>query len=92
MEVRASHILVSKLEEADHVISELRLGKDFGEMARKFSACPSAKNGGDLGFFSEGQMVKEFEEAAFRLEPGQLAGPIRTHFGFHVIKLTEKRK
>lgn len=92
MEIRASHILVSKLEEADHIMLELRRGKDFSELARKFSSCPSGKNGGDLGFFSQGQMVKEFEEAAFALEPGQITGPVRTQFGFHIIKLLEKKQ
>ncbi len=91
MEIRASHILVSKLDEADHIMMELKRGKDFGELARKFSSCPSGKSGGDLGFFSKGQMVKEFEETAFSLEPGQVSGPVRTQFGFHIIKLLEKK-
>lgn len=90
-EIRASHILVSKLEEADHIVSELKSGKDFSELARKFSSCPSGRNGGDLGFFKRGQMVKEFEDAAFALEPGQVSAPVRTQFGFHIIKLTETR-
>jgi parvulin-like peptidyl-prolyl isomerase len=91
MEIRVSHILVSKFDEADHVLQELKLGKDFSELARKFSTCSSSKNGGDLGFFARGQMVKEFEDAAFSLEPGQMAGPVRTQFGIHIIKLIEKR-
>ncbi|MFH1448433.1 MAG: peptidylprolyl isomerase [Candidatus Micrarchaeota archaeon] len=90
-EIRASHILVSKLEEADHILNELKSGKDFAELARKFSSCPSNRNGGDLGFFKRGQMVKEFEDAAFALEPGQVSLPIRTQFGYHIIKLMETR-
>jgi peptidyl-prolyl cis-trans isomerase C len=57
MEIKASHILVSKLDEADHVINELKKGRDFTELARKFSSCPSSRNGGDLGFFSRGQTL-----------------------------------
>ena len=91
MEIRVSHILVSKFDEADHVLRELKAGKDFEELAKKFSSCPSWKNGGDLGFFSRGQMVKEFEDAAFNLEPGQISGPVRTQFGIHIIKLLEKK-
>ncbi len=90
-EIRVSHILVSKFDEADHILKELKAGKEFEELAKKFSSCPSWKNGGDLGFFSRGQMVKEFEEAAFQLEPGQTSGPVRTHFGIHIIKMLEKK-
>lgn len=89
--VKASHILVSSLEEANKVISELKDGKDFGELARRYSKCPSGKEGGDLGFFSKGQMVKEFEDAAFSLEVGAVSGPVKTQFGYHVIKVTGKR-
>jgi peptidyl-prolyl cis-trans isomerase C len=91
MMVKASHILVSSLEEANKVISELKDGKDFGELARRYSKCPSGKEGGDLGFFSKGQMVKEFEDAAFSLEVGAVSGPVKTQFGYHVIKVTGKR-
>ncbi|MFH1470738.1 MAG: peptidylprolyl isomerase [Candidatus Micrarchaeota archaeon] len=91
MEIRASHILVSKIDEADHIMRELKTGKDFSELARKFSSCPSSKNGGDLGFFSRGQMVKEFEDAAFTLEVGQFSNPVRTQFGFHIIKVCERK-
>ncbi|MFH0817418.1 MAG: peptidylprolyl isomerase [Candidatus Micrarchaeota archaeon] len=92
MEIRVSHILVSKFDEADHVLKELKSGKEFEELAKKFSSCPSWKNGGDLGFFSKGQMVKEFEDAAFSLAQGQVSGPVRTQFGIHIIKLLEKRE
>ena len=92
MMVKASHILVSSLEEANKVISELKNGKEFGELARKYSSCPSGKQGGDLGFFSKGQMVKEFEDAAFSLEVGSVSGPVKTQFGYHIIKVTEKKQ
>ncbi len=91
MMVKASHILVSSLEEANKVVSELKDGKDFGELAKKYSKCPSGKQGGDLGFFSKGQMVKEFEDAAFSLEVGSVSGPVKTQFGYHIIKVTGKR-
>lgn len=92
MMVKASHILVSSLEEANKVISELKNGKEFGELARKYSICPSGKQGGDLGFFSKGQMVKEFEDATFSLEVGGVSGPVKTQFGYHIIKVTEKKQ
>lgn len=91
MMVKASHILVPSLEEANKVVSELKDGRDFGELARRYSKCPSGKQGGDLGFFSKGQMVKEFEDAAFSLEVGAVSGPVKTQFGYHVIKVTEKK-
>ena len=91
MQVKASHILVSTLDEAKHVLSELKAGKEFSELARKHSSCPSGKNCGDLGFFGKGQMVKEFEEAAFKLKPGEVSAPVKTQFGYHIIKVTEKR-
>ena len=91
MMVRASHILVSSLEEANKVISELKNGKEFGELAREHSICPSGKQNGDLGFFSKGQMVKEFEDVAFSLEVGAVSVPVKTQFGYHIIKVTEKR-
>jgi peptidyl-prolyl cis-trans isomerase C len=91
MQVRASHILVSSEDEAKFILSELKTGKDFGELARKYSSCPSGKSGGDLGFFSKGQMVKEFEDAAFSMKPGAVSQPVRTQFGYHIIKVTETK-
>ncbi len=88
--IRASHILVSKLSEADDILLKLRGGADFFVMAKKYSSCPSKKRGGDLGFFSKGMMVKEFEKAAFNSEIGQLVGPVKTQFGYHIIKRTAK--
>ena len=63
-------------------------GEDFAAVAKRFSGCPSGKNGGDLGWFGKGQMVPEFEAAAFAAEKGAVIGPVKTQFGYHVIKVT----
>ncbi|GAB4306253.1 MAG: hypothetical protein Kow0069_02820 [Promethearchaeota archaeon] len=86
--VRASHVLVAKLSQAQKVLEELEAGADFGALAKQYSTCPSKKRGGDLGFFSRGQMVPEFERAAFALKVGEVSGPVKTKFGYHVIKRT----
>ncbi|HIH22687.1 TPA: peptidylprolyl isomerase [Candidatus Micrarchaeota archaeon] len=91
MQVKASHILVSSLNEANSVLSELHGGKSFEELAKKYSSCPSGRDGGNLGFFGKGQMVGEFETAAFSLDIGQVSGPIKTQFGYHLIKVTGKK-
>lgn len=91
MQVRASHILVSSADEAERILREIGTGKSFEEMARKYSSCPSGANGGDLGFFSKGQMVKEFETAAFSSPVGKVSGPVKTEFGYHLIKVTGKK-
>ncbi len=91
MQVKASHILVPSMEEAERILREISSGKSFEEMARKHSSCPSGANGGDLGFFSKGQMVKEFEDAAFSLPTGKVSAPVKTEFGYHLIKVTEKK-
>jgi peptidyl-prolyl cis-trans isomerase C len=86
--VRASHILVEKQSQALKVLEELKAGADFKTLARKYSTCPSGKNGGDLGQFGRGQMVREFEQAAFALKTGQISDPVKTQFGYHIIKRT----
>ena len=86
--IRASHILVEKQSQALRIVEELTSGKDFKELARKHSTCPSGKRGGDLGKFGRGQMVKEFEKAAFALKMGEVSAPVRTQFGYHLIKRT----
>jgi parvulin-like peptidyl-prolyl isomerase len=86
--VRASHILVEKQSQALRILEELKQGVSFAELARKYSQCPSAKRGGDLGFFGRGQMVKEFEQAAFALKEGEVSQPVKTQFGYHIIKRT----
>jgi peptidyl-prolyl cis-trans isomerase C len=89
--VKASHILVEKHSQALKVIEELGTGMDFKELARKHSTCPSRKRGGDLGFFGRGRMVKEFERAAFALKLGEVSGPVKTQFGYHIIKKTGEK-
>ena len=93
-EVHARHILVATRQDAEAIKAELAAGKPFELLAMEKSTDPSgAQNGGDLGFFSRGMMVKPFEDAAFALtEPGQLSEPIESQFGWHIIKLEEKRQ
>jgi peptidyl-prolyl cis-trans isomerase C len=91
-EVRARHILVQTEDEAKKVEERLAKGEDFAKLAEELSKDPgSGKQGGDLGFFGRGQMVPAFEEVAFKLEPGKVSPPVKTQFGFHVIKVEEKR-
>jgi|GEM_PF-173651 len=101
--VRASHILIKVAEDADpaevdaalkraEAIRSTVTRKDFASVAKAKSEGPSAPRGGDLGFFSKGQMVKPFETAAFKLKKGRISGPVRTRFGFHIIHVTDKRK
>ncbi|MFA7659508.1 MAG: peptidylprolyl isomerase [Candidatus Gastranaerophilaceae bacterium] len=89
-EVKASHILVETEEEAISLKEEILSGKPFEDVAAENSLCPSGANGGDLGFFGRGQMVGEFEEAAFDLNVGEVSDPVRTNFGWHLILVTDK--
>lgn len=89
-EVRASHILVKTEQEAKGLYNEIKNGKSFAEVAQEKSLCPSGQNGGDLGFFGKGMMVKPFEDAAFALEVGELSQPVETQFGWHLIEVTGK--
>ncbi|WP_317185664.1 peptidylprolyl isomerase [Devosia sp. BK] len=93
-EIHAAHILVETKEEADAIEAELKGGADFATIAKEKSIDPgSGANGGDLGFFSKGMMVPEFETAAFALaNPGDISAPVQSQFGFHIIKLEEKRE
>ncbi|SEQ30437.1 peptidyl-prolyl cis-trans isomerase C [Devosia sp. YR412] len=92
-EIRASHILVPTEEEANAVKAQLDGGADFATLAKEKSIDPGAANGGDLGFFGPGMMVAPFEEAAFALtDVGQVSAPVQSQFGWHVIKLEEKRE
>ena len=90
-EVKASHILVKTKEEAENLLKEIESGKDFADLAAQFSLCPSGANGGDLGYFTKGQMVKPFEDAAFSLDIGETSAPIETQFGWHLIYLADKK-
>ncbi len=83
--LRAKHILVENQFEAEDLIKKIEEGKSFEELAADFSQCPSGKDGGDLGEFSKGMMVKPFEDATLELEVGQTSGPIKTQFGYHLI-------
>jgi peptidyl-prolyl cis-trans isomerase C len=90
-EVHARHILVPTEEEAKKIEDQLKKGADFAELAKKESKDPGASDGGDLGFFTKEQMVPEFSKVAFELEPGKISDPVKTQFGWHIIKVEEKR-
>ena len=85
--ITAKHILVDKKTLAEDIIEQLNTGSKFEDLAKKFSTCPSRKKGGSLGEFGRGQMVKEFEKAAFALQKNQITQiPVKTKFGYHIIK------
>ncbi len=102
-QIRASHILIKVPKNADaatkaaarkkieEIQKQLKSGKKFSDLARKYSEGPSSKNGGDLGFFGKGQMVKPFEDAAFALKKGEVSNIVETQFGYHLIKLTDRK-
>ncbi len=91
-QIRASHILVKTEAEANKVLERLKKGEKFEEIAKKESLDKgSAQNGGDIGYFSRGQMVPEFERAAAGLKVGQLSGPVKTSYGYHIIKVTDRK-
>lgn len=91
-EVKASHILVKDEAKAKDIAEKLTKGGDFAALAKENSEDPGSKdNGGDLGYFGHGQMVPEFETAAFALEKGKISPPVKSNFGFHIIKLDDKR-
>ena len=90
-QVKASHILVDKQSDAEKLMDKLKGGSKFEDLARMHSTCPSGKKGGDLGYSGKGQMVAPFEEAAFKLNKGEIAGPVKTQFGYHIIMVTDKR-
>ena len=92
-EIHAWHILVENKAQADSVYQKLKEGADFAQLAKEKSIDPSAQNnGGDLGFFGWGRMVPEFQEAAFKLKDGEISRPVETKYGWHIIKLVERRK
>jgi peptidyl-prolyl cis-trans isomerase C len=90
-QVRACHILVKTEGEAVDILNQIRSGKDFGELAKTHSECPSGAKGGDLGFFRRGQMVREFENTAFSMNTGDVSEPVKTQFGYHLIKITDTK-
>ncbi len=87
--VSALHILVDQEFEAQDLLKKLSEGTSFEDLARDFSKCPSGKNGGSLGEFGRGMMVKPFEEATYALGVGETSGPVQTQFGYHIIKRTK---
>ncbi len=87
--IQAKHILVEKKTLAEDIIEQINAGERFEELAKKYSTCPSRKKGGSLGEFGRGKMVREFEQAAFSLQKGQVTQvPVKTKFGYHIIKRT----
>lgn len=84
--VTASHILVEKEEDAEDLLIKLSEGSTFESLAQSHSKCPSGRKGGALGTFGKGQMVPAFEKAAFSLKPGEVSAPVKTQFGYHIIK------
>ncbi|ODS38044.1 peptidylprolyl isomerase [Candidatus Altiarchaeales archaeon WOR_SM1_SCG] len=89
--VHAAHILVGGEGKAKELSDKINSGGSFAELARAYSECPSKKRGGDLGWFGRGMMVREFENAAFNGEKGTVAGPVKTEFGWHLIRIIDKK-
>ena len=86
----ARHILVATQEECEDIKKQIENGGDFAELAKELSQCPSGQQGGDLGKFSSGQMVKEFDQIVFTEEIGKVHGPVQTQFGYHLIEITSR--
>ena len=86
----ARHILVDDEAKCQSLIDEIKGGKDFADVAKANSSCPSSRDGGNLGTFGKGQMVPEFETACFEGEVGAVQGPIKTQFGYHAVQVTER--
>ncbi|MBU2590794.1 MAG: peptidylprolyl isomerase [Nitrospinae bacterium] len=90
MKASARHILVKTEKECNDLKAEIEGGADFGEIAKAKSECPSGRKGGDLGEFTPGQMVKEFDIVVFSEEIGKVHGPVKTQFGYHLIEITKR--
>jgi len=86
----ARHILVETQEQCEDLKKQIAGGADFAELAQQHSKCPSGAQGGDLGTFSPGQMVKEFDEVVFSAPVGEVQGPVQTQFGFHLVEVTSR--
>lgn len=87
---KARHILVKTEEECEDIKKKIEGGSDFTEIAKQYSQCPSGRQGGDLGEFTNGQMVKEFDEVVFKEKIGKVHGPVKTQFGYHLIEITNR--
>ena len=90
MRATARHILVPTEKSCQDLKSRIESGDDFAELAREHSQCPSGKKGGDLGEFSPGQMVREFDDVVFKADVGSVYGPVKTEFGYHLIEITQR--
>ena len=88
---KASHILVEKQSKALEILEQIKQGKNFSDLAQQFSQCPSGKRGGSLGWFGPGQMVREFENAVKNMNKGAISEPVKTQFGYHIIRLDDKK-
>ena len=88
-EIHCAHILVKTEKEAQAAMDRLKRGEKFANVAREISLCPSGKRGGDLGTFGRGRMVREFEDAAFALQKGQISPIVKTKFGYHIVRRLE---
>jgi peptidyl-prolyl cis-trans isomerase C len=86
----ARHILVDSEQKAQDLKNQIEGGADFAELAKKHSTCPSGRRGGDLGEFSKGQMVKEFDDVVFRDALNTVHGPVKTQFGYHLLEITSR--
>jgi len=86
----ARHILVASEEECNDLKGQIEGGADFAELAQQHSKCPSGNNGGELGTFGPGQMVKEFDEVVFSAELNKVQGPVKTQFGYHLLEVTSR--
>ena len=87
---KARHILVETQDKCEDIKKQIETGADFAELAKEYSKCPSGERGGDLGEFSSGQMVKEFDDIVFSGDLGKIHGPVQTQFGFHLIEITSR--
>ncbi|WP_106478794.1 peptidylprolyl isomerase [Phytohalomonas tamaricis] len=90
LKATARHILVSTREKAEALKAEIEAGKDFAESARHYSTCPSGRQGGNLGSFGRGQMVREFDEIVFSADLHKVQGPVKTQFGYHLLEITKR--
>lgn len=86
----ARHILVSTEEQCNQLKQQIADGADFAELAKQYSSCPSGRDGGALGVFSPGQMVREFDEVVFSAPIGVVQGPVKTQFGYHLVEVTQR--
>ena len=90
MQASARHILVSSEQECNDLKAKIAAGEDFAKVAEAHSLCPSGRQGGDLGKFSQGQMVKEFDDVVFNEAIGEVHGPVQTQFGYHLLEITSR--